>query len=143
MHLIERGGDLGRIHFFERQCQHCLDAPTQSIVGTVEIAVDRGIGNSPMYSDGRAVPDGARLPGGVVADRNYNIDRRCVVTTKPVPGLGLEALDAMSFSQQFVDGARIDAAGGMAACAARPQLAATQFVDQHFAEYAARGIARA
>ncbi len=143
MHLQKRGGNLGRVHFFEWQCQHCFDAPTQPIVGTIEITVDRGVGNSPMCSDGRAVPDRARLPGGVIADRNDNIDTRCVVTAEPVPGLGLEALDAMSFSQQFFDGARINVAGGMAARAERPQLAATKFVDQHFAEYAARGVARA
>jgi len=140
MHLVERGGKLRRVHFSERQCQHCFDAPAQPIVRAVEIAIDRRIRYSPMHGDGCAVPDRARFPGGLVADSNDDIDFRCVVGTEPVPGLGLESIDGMSFSQQFVDRTRIDKAGGMAARAECPQLAPAEFIDNHFAEYAARRI---
>ncbi len=96
-----------------------------------------------MHSNRGTVPDRAAFAGGIVTDRDDQIDRRSIRVTEPIPGFGFEPIGRVTVALENLDRPRVYLTGRMTACAESPQSRLAEFVDQDFAENAPRRIAGA
>ena len=131
----------------ERQREEGLDAGAEEAIGGGEGGVDFGVGaggvgrvvDAPVAAEDRAEVGRAGFAGGVRADGEDEIggDREVI------PGLAVVAGGGDAFPGEEGEGARMDLAGGFAACTHGPPAGGCEVVEGGFGEDGAAGVAGA
>src|ERR1700734_3887744 len=102
-----------------------------------------GIGHAPMRGHGLTGPVGTYFPGGVVADREHEIERGPDRGGKLIPALAAQFPCWQPHLLEELERQRMYGSFRVAAGTQAAEPASTPMIDEDLGENAARGIARA